>query len=83
VCSSDLSLVNKGLTRQEAYKMTQKVAMMCYEGGLDFAEEVKKDREIGKYLNEEEIVATMSNEHYFKYVDTIFDRVFEPVDGKG
>jgi adenylosuccinate lyase len=74
-----LSLVNKGLTRQEAYKMTQKVAMMCYEGGLDFAKEVKKDTEIRKYLSEEEIAATMSNEHYFKYVDTIFDRVFGPV----
>ena len=71
-----LSLVKKGLTRQEAYKITQKVAMMCYGEGLDFAKEVKKDTDVRKYLSEEEIEATMSNEHYFKYVDTIFDRVF-------
>ena len=71
-----LSLIKKGLTRQEAYKITQRVAMSCYEKGLDFTTEVKKDDEIRKYLTEEEIGGTMSNEHYFKYVDTIFGRVF-------
>ncbi len=71
-----LSLIHKGFTRQESYKITQRVAMMCYENSLDFTEEVKKDEEIGKYLSEAEIVSIMSNDHYFKYVDTIFDRVF-------
>jgi adenylosuccinate lyase len=72
-----LSLINKGFTRQDAYKITQRVAMKCYENGLDFTEEVKKDEEIGKYLSKEEIVSTMSNDHYFKYVDTIFNRIFD------
>jgi len=71
-----LSLINKGFTRQESYKITQRVAMMCYENSLDFTEEVKKDEEIGKYLTKEEIAGIMSNDHYFKYVDTIFNRVF-------
>jgi len=71
-----LSLINKGFTRQEAYKITQRVAMMCYENSLDFTEEVRKDEEIGKYLSKAELEDTMSNDHYFKYVDTIFNRVF-------
>jgi len=71
-----LSLINKGLTRQEAYKITQRVAMLCYENSLDFTAEVKKDEEIRSYLNEEEIAGIMSNDHYFRYVDAIFDRVF-------
>jgi len=71
-----LSLINKGFTRQEAYKITQRVAMMCYENNLDFTTEVKKDEEIGKYLSKAEIEETMSNDHYFRYVDTIFNRVF-------
>jgi adenylosuccinate lyase len=71
-----LSLINKGFTRQEAYKITQRVAMMCYENNLDFTAEVKKDEEIGKYLSKTEIEDIMSNDHYFKYVDTIFNRVF-------
>jgi len=71
-----LSLIKKGLARQEAYKITQRVAMKCYENNLDFKAEVKKDDEIRSYLSEAEIVGTMSNEHYFRYVDTIFGRVF-------
>jgi len=71
-----LSLIRKGLTRQEAYKMTQNVAMRCYEEGLDFTVELKKDPDIKKYLNEEEIEHTTHTEHYFHHVDTIFQRVF-------
>ena len=50
--------------------------MMCYEQGLDFTTELKKDDEIRRYLTEEEIVSTTNNEHYFQHVDTIFARVF-------
>jgi adenylosuccinate lyase len=71
-----LGLIKKGLTRQEAYKLTQKVAMMCYEHGLDFTTELKKDADIMQYLTEEEVIATTNNEHYFQHVDTIFKRVF-------
>ena len=71
-----LSLIKKGLTRQEAYKLTQNIAMMCYERKLDFTQELKKDKEIGKYLSKKEIASITNNEHYFKYIDTIFDRVF-------
>jgi adenylosuccinate lyase len=72
-----LALIRKGLTRQEAYKLTQKVAMHCYENKFDFATELKKDADIGKYLSNDEIQATCSNDHYFRNVDTIFKRVFE------
>ncbi len=71
-----LSLIKKGLTRQEAYKLTQNIAMMCYERKLDFTQELKKDKEIGQYLSKKEIASITNNEHYFKYIDTIFDRVF-------
>jgi len=71
-----LAIIRKGLTRQEAYKLTQKVAMHCYENKLDFAAELKKDPDIGKYLSSEEIQATCSNDHYFRHVDRIFQRVF-------
>ncbi len=72
-----LALIRKGLTRQEAYKLTQKVAMRCYENRLDFVAELNKDADIGQYLSSNEIHATCSNDHYFRNVDTIFKRVFE------
>jgi adenylosuccinate lyase len=71
-----LSLIKKGLTRQEAYKLTQGVAMQCYEQELEFKAELKKDHGIRQYLNDTEIEDITTNEHYFKFVDTIFDRVF-------
>lgn len=71
-----LGLIKKGLTRQDAYKLTQLCAMRCYETGLDFKEELKKDEAIRTYLTESEIEELTSQEHYFRYVDTIFNRVF-------
>jgi adenylosuccinate lyase len=72
-----LSLIKKGLTRQEAYKLTQGVAMKCYEQGLGFRTELKKDQGIKQYLSDNEIEDITTNEHYFQYVDTIFARVFK------
>jgi adenylosuccinate lyase len=71
-----LSLIRKGLTRQEAYKLTQNVAMACYEKKLDFAEELRKDSHIQQYLSPAEIHDITDNDHYFRYVETIFSRVF-------
>jgi adenylosuccinate lyase len=72
-----LSLIKKGLTRQEAYKLVQGVAMKCYEQGLDFRTELKKDAGVKQYLSDAEIENITTNAHYFRYVDTIFKRVFE------
>ena len=71
-----LGLIRKGLTRQDAYKLTQMCAMRCYEEGLDFKEELKKDEAIRAYLTQDEIDKLTSQEHYFRYVNTIFNRVF-------
>ncbi len=71
-----LGLIKKGLTRQEAYKLTQRVAMECYEKGLNFPFEVRKDQEIARYLDSAEIDTIMTNDHYFRHVETIFSRVF-------
>jgi adenylosuccinate lyase len=72
-----LALINKGLTRLEAYKLTQGVAMKCYENQLDFVTELKKDEPLRQYLNEDEIESTCTNEHYFQHIDTIFKRIYE------
>ncbi len=71
-----LGLIKKGLTRQEAYKLTQSVAMKCYEQGLDFRTELKNDQAITQLLKESEIDNITTNDHYFRYIDTIFERVF-------
>jgi adenylosuccinate lyase len=71
-----LSLIKKGLTRQEAYKITQRIAMACYEEKADFVSSLLRDDELRTYLSDEEIGKITSDEHYFEHVDTIFKRVF-------
>ena len=72
-----LSLMRKGLTRQDAYKIVQKIAMHCYETKSDFVPELKGDPDLREWLSEEEIDRITSNDHYFEHVDRIFERVFE------
>lgn len=72
-----LSLMKKGLTRQDAYKLVQKTAMYCFETKSDFVPELKKDADLRQHLSPEEIDRITGNEHYFEHIDAIFKRVFE------
>ncbi|OPY70573.1 MAG: Adenylosuccinate lyase [Syntrophorhabdaceae bacterium PtaU1.Bin034] len=71
-----LSLIKKGLTRQEAYKITQSIAMACYQGHLNFIDCLKNDEGLRKHLTEQELDQVTDDEHYFEQVETIFNRVF-------
>jgi adenylosuccinate lyase len=71
-----LSLIKKGLTRQEAYKLVQSVAMRCFREHLDFVENLKKDDAVRVYLTADEIDRIAEDAHYFEHVDTIYRRVF-------
>jgi len=73
-----LSLIKKGLTRQEAYKITQRIAMACYDAKRDFISSLLQDEELKKYLSKAEIQEITSDGHYFAHVDFIFERVFGP-----
>ncbi len=72
------SPIRKGLTRQEAYKVTQGVAMRCYEGGSISVTELKKDASnFGKTPLSERDRRPAPNNHYFRHIETIFKRVYE------
>jgi adenylosuccinate lyase len=71
-----LSLIKKGLTRQDAYKLTQSIAMRCFREHLDFVENLKEDERLGVYLTTDEIDRITDDTHYFEQVETIFKRVF-------
>ncbi len=75
-----LSLIRKGLTRQDAYKITQRIAMACYATSGDFVSSLLTDEELKKYLSKAEIEEITSDAHYFAHVDEIFKRVFDAAD---
>ncbi len=71
-----LALVQKGLTRDEAYRLVQRAAMQVWEKGGDFAEVVKADADIGKHLTPAELGELFDLKHHLRHVQELFRRVF-------
>lgn len=70
-------LIATGLKRQEAYEMVQKVAMRCWEGKVQFEDEIRKDAEVNKHLAANELDEAFDPSYYKRYEDVVFTRVFE------
>ena len=50
-----LTLVEKGITREDAYALVQKNAMQSWEQGTDFKQLLLKDQEVMSRLKPQEI----------------------------
>ncbi len=71
-----LALTQAGMSREDAYRVVQKHAMAAWHGESRFADRLKADPEIGRYLSGEAIDASFDTAYHLKHVDTIFRRVF-------
>lgn len=72
-----LKLVEKGLSRENAYRLVQKKAMLSWEQQRNFKDLLKKDILIKKYLSVVEIDSLFNLSYYLKNVNYIFKRVFK------
>jgi adenylosuccinate lyase len=71
-----IALTQKGVAREDAYRLVQRNAMRVWNGEGDFLTFLKADKDVRKYLSEAELKANFDLAHHFKHVDTIFKRVF-------
>jgi len=71
-----LALVHRGLSRDEAYRLTQGAAMRVWEEGGTFRERVLADPEIGKHVSQVELEELFDLKHHLRHVDELFRRVF-------
>ncbi|MDR1069599.1 MAG: adenylosuccinate lyase [Gracilibacteraceae bacterium] len=69
-----LALVDKGMSREDAYALTQKNAMAVWEGQSSFHERVLADADIRRRLSEEEIAALFDYGCHTAQVEEIFRR---------
>jgi adenylosuccinate lyase len=80
-----LALTQAGMSREDSYRLVQKHAMASWHaqghGGDCFADLLKSDPEIARYLSAEAIDASFDTAYHLKHVDTIFRRVFGPEAG--
>jgi len=70
-----LALVNKGVTREDAYALVQRHAMKVWDERGDFRQHLKDDPDIAALLPLEEIEACFSYDNLRASIDTIFDRI--------
>jgi adenylosuccinate lyase len=71
-----LALTQKGVAREEAYRLVQRNAMKVWSENGDFLALLSADPDVRKHLDEAELKANFDLAYHFKHVDTIFDRVF-------
>ena len=71
-----LALIEKGLSRDAAYRLVQRPAMRVWEEGGEFLQRVQEDKDIGQHLSQPELAAIFDLSRYLRHVDTIFARVF-------
>lgn len=71
-----LALIDKSLTREDAYSIVQRNAMKSWKSGIEFKKLLLKDKEVKKYLTAKEIENIFDLDYYLKHVDYIFKRVF-------
>lgn len=70
-----LKLIEKGLTREEAYKLVQASAKKVWDHGVTLREAILKDPKISKYLSRKEIDSVFNYDYHTKHVGHIFKRV--------
>jgi len=71
-----LALTQKGVSREEAYSMTQRNAMAVWDQGGDYKSRVLADAEITAVLTKEEIERIFDLRHYLRNVSRVYERVF-------
>jgi adenylosuccinate lyase len=71
-----IALTQKGMAREDAYRIVQANAMKVWRDSEDFLKLLKADPQVRKTLTPKEIEANFDLKHHFKHVDTIFKRVF-------
>ncbi len=70
-----LALINKGLARQEAYRLVQRNTMQSWEKGRDFRTLLKAEADVIARLPPEELEPLFDYTYYLRYVDEIFQRL--------
>ncbi|MBI5640556.1 MAG: adenylosuccinate lyase [Nitrospirae bacterium] len=71
-----ISLTEKGMTREDAYSLVQKNAMLSWKKKEDFKRLLLADRDVKRYISKKEMDEIFDLRHYFKNIDYIFKRVF-------
>lgn len=71
-----LKLIERGMSREDAYRVVQQNAMRSWNESTDFQRLLLKDREVIKYISAKDIEDAFKIDNFLRHVDFIFNRVF-------
>jgi adenylosuccinate lyase len=60
-----LALTQKGVAREDAYRLVQRNAMKAWEGGGEFLTLLKADKDVRKHLSDKELAANFDLDFHF------------------
>lgn len=70
-----LDLVEKGMSREDAYRVVQTLAMHAWKEGLDFRQLILEDKEISAYIGQSELNSLFQSDYHLRHIDKIFARI--------
>lgn len=70
-----LALVQKGVTREDGYKICQRNAAKCWDDGVSFRQALEQDEAVCSVLSSEELGECFDLVHHLRNVDAILERL--------
>ena len=70
-----IALIDKGLSRQEAYELVQRNAMKAWKQKNSFLDLLKADTEVTAQLSESELSSLFEYGYFLRHVDKVFQRL--------
>jgi adenylosuccinate lyase len=71
-----LKLIERGMSREDAYGVVQGNAMRSWNEGADFKQLLLKDNKVMSFMNSRDIEDAFKIENFLKHIGFIFERVF-------
>ena len=72
-----LRLIDKGLTREEAYRVVQRNAIEAFEHDGNFRQNLDEDNDVNSRLSKQELDEIFDKNAFLKNIDVIYDRILE------
>jgi len=70
-----LALIQKGLSREQAYKLVQRNSARVWDERVAFLDALLSDPDVRAHLSEDEIRQCLSLEHHLRHLPTTVQRV--------
>ena len=70
-----LELVEKGISRENAYEIVQSNASLVWEQQKDFRDLISNDARVKASFSKDELLEIFNYNYYIRYIDEVFDRL--------